>query len=706
MVQVPTSSTILVIGGGPGGSYAATVLAREGFKVTLLERDVFPRYHIGESLLPSCRPFLRFIGAEELVKRHGFAEKPGAAVKLNQFKREGYTDFISLNPDNGAWNVVRSEFDELLLRHAANSGVTVCEGVKVVRINFEDLSTPVSAEWEARDGTHGILTFDYLVDASGRQGIMSTRYLHNRQVNKSLRNVACWGYWKGTSMYAPDNLSNRKNAPWFEALTDETGWCWFIPLHNGTVSVGVVLTEESSVSKKRALPSGGTLAAHYLDQLKLAPGLMGLLGEGELVSEIKSAGDYSYSATNYAGPRFRLVGDAAAFIDPFFSSGVHLAFTGALSAASSIAASIKQQCTESEAIDFHNMKVGTSYTRFLLVVLGIYKQIRAQESAVLSDVDEDNFDRAFVFLRPIIQGAADADPKVTERELQETMDFCKNIFAPTDPRMHSEVGPFAWDCRECRSSKACAAYAVARAFKFAPHSKSRGSEASGIFCVRRPMRILIFGSTGPTGILLVREALTSFEDSALVLYVRTPEKLPEDLRQNPKCVVLQGQLENEDALSKALEGVDLVLSALGPAQFTHPAGTPLAHAYERIIRLMKVYHVNRLLALGTASIEDPSDHFNLAYYSMVKSVSVSMRNAYKDIRAIGAVIQASELEHWTIIRVPILSNNTSREVIAGYIGDGKIKNHISLNRIGFAAFVIDEISKNQWDRKVPLLVSP
>ncbi|KAJ6529980.1 putative halogenase [Mycena vulgaris] len=436
------NQSVLVIGGGPGGSYAATALAREGFAVTLLEREVFPRYHIGESLLPSCRPYLRFIGAEELVKRHGFAEKPGAAVKLNQYKREGYTDFISLNPDGGAWNVIRSEFDELLLRHAATCGVVVREGVTVTKINFDDMSTPVSAEWEAKDGNNGTLTFDYLVDASGRQGIMSTRYLRNRRVNKSLRNIACWGYWKGTSMYAPEDFSNRKNAIWVEALTgtDETGWCWFIPLHNGTVSVGVVLTEESSVSKKRAMPQAdNSLKSHYLAQLKLTPGLMRLIGEGELVSDIKSAGDYSYSATNYAGPKFRLVGDAAAFIDPFFSSGVHLAFTGALSAASSIAASIKNQCTENEAIAFHNAKVGTSYTsRFLLVVLGMYKQIRAQESAVLSDVCEDNFDRAFMFLRPSMY-AADTDPKLTERELQETMDFCTNLFAPTTPRMHVEV---------------------------------------------------------------------------------------------------------------------------------------------------------------------------------------------------------------------------------------------------------------------------
>jgi len=220
------------------------------------------------------------------------------------------------------------------------------------------------------------------------------------------------------------------------------------------------------------------------------------------------------------------------------------------------------------------------------------------------------------------------------------------------------------------------------------------------------MRILVFGSTGPTGILLVREALATFEQSAIILYVRTPEKLPEDLSQNPNCIVIQGQLDDEDSLSKALEGADIVLSALGPAQFTHPSDTPLAHAYERIIRLMKRHQVNRLLALGTVSIEDPSDHFNAAFYALVKGASISMRNAYKDIRAIGAVIRDSELEHWTIVRVPVLSNNKSKETIAGYIGDGKTKNHLSLNRIGFAGFVIEEISQKQWDRKAPVLVSP
>ncbi|KAJ7456620.1 NAD-binding protein [Mycena latifolia] len=200
------------------------------------------------------------------------------------------------------------------------------------------------------------------------------------------------------------------------------------------------------------------------------------------------------------------------------------------------------------------------------------------------------------------------------------------------------------------------------------------------------MRFLIFGSTGPTGLLVVREVLTAFEGCVVVLYVRSPDKIPEDLSTNPSCIIVQGQLDDMDSLSKAMEGADIVLSALGPSQFSQPP-------------------VNRLIALGTASVEAKEDKFNLAYSLMVKSVSVSMRNAYKDIRAIAAVIQASELESYTIVRVPVLSNNPSREVIAGYIGDGKTNNHLSLTRVGFAAFVVDEIRKKEWDRKLPLLVS-
>ncbi|KAJ6604264.1 hypothetical protein DFH09DRAFT_303507 [Mycena vulgaris] len=153
------------------------------------------------------------------------------------------------------------------------------------------------------------------------------------------------------------------------------------------------------------------------------------------------------------------------------------------------------------------------------------------------------------------------------------------------------------------------------------------------------MRFLILGATGPTGILLVREVLAAFEGSDVVLYVRTPDKIPEDLRTNQSCITVQGQLDDMDSISKAMEGVNLVLSALGPSQFSQP---PVS-CIQRVL-----FKVTRLIALGTASIDAKEDKFNLAYSLMVKSVAVSMRNAYKDIRAIGDVIQASELENWTI----------------------------------------------------------
>ncbi|KAL1701051.1 hypothetical protein EV121DRAFT_282952 [Schizophyllum commune] len=440
---VPSSTKVLVIGGGPAGSYAAAVLAREGFEVTVLERDHFPRYHIGESMLPSLRSFLRFIDAEDKVAERGFAVKRGAAVKLHQNKREGYTDFCKPNPDNWSWNVIRSEFDEVLLRHAASCGAKVFEDIRVDALMFSSpvdrekphTAHPTAAQWtRPSDRTNGVISFDWLIDASGRNGIMSTKYLRSRTFNPNLKNVAQWGYWRGGGTYMPG--TDRHNAPFFEALTDESGWAWYIPLHDGTISVGIVEAEDCNRRKKNEVkdgcPSDDALRAHYLRELELVPNLRRLLGDATFAEDkggVRTAGDYSYNSKAYGGVNWRLAGDAASFIDPFFSSGIHLALTGGLSAASTIAAVIRGDCTAKQGLEFHHSKVGTAFTRFLFIVLGIYKQIKAQEEPVMFEVDEDNFDRAFQFLRPVIQGAADTDAGVSQSELQATMTFCQNIFS-------------------------------------------------------------------------------------------------------------------------------------------------------------------------------------------------------------------------------------------------------------------------------------
>ncbi|KAI5117936.1 hypothetical protein M0805_009444 [Coniferiporia weirii] len=452
--EIPASCTVLVVGGGPGGSYAAAALAREGLDVVLLEADVFPRYHIGESMLASMRHLLRFVDLDTAFNEHGFTKKVGAAFKLNGHKREGYTDFLAAGgPENYAWNVVRSEADEIMFKHARKCGARAFDGVRVTALAFSGASgapdapdaRPISASWVRKsDGSTGEITFEYVVDASGRAGIVSTRYLKNRTYNQGLKNVASWGYWTGASAYAEG--TPRANSPFFEALKDESGWAWLIPLHNGTASVGVVMNQEIATQKKKSQTPSPSAQEFYLEQLKLAPALLEFLSSATLLTSpadgspaVKSASDYSYSAGSYGAPGLRIVGDAGAFIDPYFSSGVHLALTGALSAATTICAAHRGDCTEAQAARWHSDKVATSYTRFLLVVLSAYKQIRAQEQPILADFDEDNFDRAFAFFRPVIQGAADVDKRLSQDELSKTLEFCTHAFEPTLPEDRAAV---------------------------------------------------------------------------------------------------------------------------------------------------------------------------------------------------------------------------------------------------------------------------
>lgn len=138
----------------------------------------------------------------------------------------------------------------------------------------------------------------------------------------------------------------------------------------------------------------------YLDCLQGAKGVLEVLGDGELVSEIRNASDWSYSASAYASPHVRVAGDAGCFIDPYFSSGVHLAFASGLSAATTICAARRGDCDEATAAKWHSNKVAEGYTRFLLVVISALKQIREADEPVLSDFDEEGFDRAFAFFRP------------------------------------------------------------------------------------------------------------------------------------------------------------------------------------------------------------------------------------------------------------------------------------------------------------------
>ncbi|KAI9508948.1 NAD(P)-binding protein [Russula earlei] len=218
------------------------------------------------------------------------------------------------------------------------------------------------------------------------------------------------------------------------------------------------------------------------------------------------------------------------------------------------------------------------------------------------------------------------------------------------------------------------------------------------------MRVLILGGTGPSGILLIEEALSA--KHVVVVYARNPQKLPEHLRTHPDVTIVKGELEDAESLDAALAGgTDAVLSALGPFLFRYPPGTPIAVGYRSVLAAMRRAGVRRLLALGTPSIADENDKASLVYSAMVAAVAFTARSAYKDIVAVGEVIRACDDMEWTIVRVPALKNDQNREVLVGYIGDGGAGDRYTLARLGFAVFMLQELEKGEWIKRAPLITS-
>ncbi|KAI0823150.1 NAD-P-binding protein [Trametes gibbosa] len=194
------------------------------------------------------------------------------------------------------------------------------------------------------------------------------------------------------------------------------------------------------------------------------------------------------------------------------------------------------------------------------------------------------------------------------------------------------------------------------------------------------MRLLILGGTGPSGLLIIEQALAL--DHSLVVYVRSPQKLPGTVTANPAVSVVEGQLTDKEKLLEALNGVHAVVSALGPAR-----------------------DVKRLILLGTASMKDDNDKFSLQFAVLVGGVALFAHNAYKDVVAIGQTVRAADEDIiWTIARVPLLTEKPETDFVAGYIGDSKTGTRLA--RAAFAAFVLKELETNEWCRKAPLVSSP
>ena len=322
---------VIVVGGGPGGAATATLLARQGWRVLCCERERFPRAHVGESLLPASLPILEMLGVLEAVEREGFVEKPGATMVWGRDTAPWSWYFRETNRTHPhAYQVWRPRFDQLLLDNARAAGVEVREGCRAGEVLFEGArATGVRIAGESADA--GEERARFVVDASGQAGLIA-RAQSLRRYDDAFRNLAVYAYYEGATHLPPPDAGNI----FIESTTD--GWCWTIPLAGGRSSVGAVV---DSTRGQRGIAELGT-EGFYAAQLGLAPRTAAMLATGTRVDGPHVARDWSYVAERLAGEAHVLVGDAACFVDPLFSSGVHLALSSAVLAAAYVTTSLRR----------------------------------------------------------------------------------------------------------------------------------------------------------------------------------------------------------------------------------------------------------------------------------------------------------------------------------------------------------------------------
>jgi flavin-dependent dehydrogenase len=309
---------VIVIGGGPSGSTLSTLLARRGRGVLLLEKEQFPRFHIGESLLPCSMPMFQELGVLPEIERRFLPKYAAEFVTADGSLTRRYPFGSGLvKGPSSAFEVDRAELDQVLIDNAARAGVSVQQGAQVTSFDVSGALPRVSvrdASGESRD-----IEAQCLVDASGQQSLVAGR-LGLREMDANLRNFSVFSHFEGAERYSGDREGD------ISIVLVPGGWWWVIPLRSDRTSVGLVLPA-------RLLGGRKPDESYFQEQVAATPYLAKRLGPARRVAPVRALSDWSYTSKQVAGDRWLLVGDAAAFIDPVFSTGVYLGMAGAFRAA-------------------------------------------------------------------------------------------------------------------------------------------------------------------------------------------------------------------------------------------------------------------------------------------------------------------------------------------------------------------------------------
>lgn len=323
MPEDPQDADVIIIGGGPAGATLGTLLGMGGYRALIIEKDIHPRDHVGESLIPATNIVFNRIGFLDKLNDAGFIHKPGTGWNGPRSKVWNLVEIplfelpLEGSPQPWTFHVERDAMDTMLLRHAHDHGAKVLQGVKATEVLFED-DRAVGVRAQVADGWERELRARVIVDASGRRCFLANK-LRMKRKDRNFNQFCVYSWFKGVRR-PPERLYG-----WglFYFIGLNQAWGWQFPLREGKESVGVVVDKED-------FQKSGVDPDHFFDSLvQRSRQFSYVMQDAERIRPYWMEGDYSYKIDRYAGPGWMLIGDALRFVDPIFSSGVDVALFSA-----------------------------------------------------------------------------------------------------------------------------------------------------------------------------------------------------------------------------------------------------------------------------------------------------------------------------------------------------------------------------------------